>query len=106
VRITVPHKPDQITHCNCSVCSKTGFQGIYYASEELVIEGKTDGYVRADSNPAYIAQQRCRHCGVLTHWIPLTDPPHARMGVNAPLFEPGTFDDVPVTQVDGRSWPA
>ncbi len=29
-----------------------------------------------------------------------------RMGVNARLFEPGTFDDVPVKQVDGRSWPA
>ena len=39
VRITVPHKPDQITHCNCSVCTKTGFQGIYYASDDLVIEG-------------------------------------------------------------------
>jgi len=38
--------------------------------------------------------------------VPLTDPPHARMGVNARLFEPGTFDDVAVKQVDGRSWPA
>ena len=27
------------------------------------------------------------------------------MGVNARLFEPGTFDGVPVKQVDGRSWP-
>ena len=41
------------------------------------------------SNPAYIAQQRCRHCGIVTHWMPLTDPPHERMGVNARLFEPG-----------------
>jgi hypothetical protein len=106
VWITVPHKPDQVTHCNCSICSKTGFQGIYYACGDLLIEGETDRYVRADSNPAYIAQQRCCHCGVLTHWVPLTDPPHARMGVNARLFEPGTFDDVAVKQVDGRSWPA
>lgn len=105
VRITLPRKPDEVTHCNCSLCSKTGFQGIYYPSEELVIEGETDSYVRADSNPAYIAQQRCRHCGITTHWVPLTDPPHERMGVNARLFEPGSFDDVPVKQVDGRSWP-
>ena len=106
VRITVPHQHDQVTHCNCSLCSKTGFQGIYFPSNQLVIEGELDRYVRADSNPAYLACLRCRHCGVLTHWVPLTDPPHERMGVNARLFEPGTFDDVPVKQVDGRSWPA
>ncbi len=106
VRITVPRKPNEVTRCNCSLCSKTGFQGIYFSSEELRIEGETDPYVRSDSNPAHIAQQRCRHCGVLTHWTPLTDPPHERMGVNARLFEPGSFDDVPVKPVDGRSWPA
>ena len=48
--ITVPRKPDQVTHCNCSLCTKTGFQGIYFASDELVIEGEFDRYVRADSN--------------------------------------------------------
>ena len=74
VRITVPRKPNHVTHCNCTLCSKTGFQGIYYAPDELVIEGEVDCYVRADSNPAYIAQQRCRHCGIATHWVPLTDP--------------------------------
>ena len=61
--------------------------------------------MRADSNPAYIAQQRCRHCGILTHWTPLSDPPHERMGVNARLFD-GALDDLPVKAVDGRSWPA
>jgi hypothetical protein len=106
VRITLPGRPEEVTHCNCSLCSKTGFQGIYFASDQLQIEGETARYVRADSNPAYIAQHRCTHCGVPTHWTPLTDPPHERMGVNARLFEPGTFEGIPVKQVDGRSWPA
>ena len=35
VRITLPRKPDEVTQCNCSLCTKTGFQGIYYASDEL-----------------------------------------------------------------------
>jgi hypothetical protein len=105
-RITLPRKPDQVTHCNCSLCTKTGFQGVYFASDELQIEGEFDSYVRTDSDPAYIAQQRCRYCGVITHWVPLTDPPYERMGVNARLLEPGMLDDVPVLAVDGRSWPA
>ncbi|NUR45320.1 MAG: GFA family protein [Sphingomonas sp.] len=106
VTITLPRPPDDITQCNCSLCTKTGFQGIYYASDVLRIEGETDSYVRVDSDPAFLATHRCRHCGILTHWVPLTDPPHERMGVNARLFEPGTFKGVPVKQVDGRSWPA
>jgi hypothetical protein len=106
VRITLPRKPGEITHCNCSLCTKTGFQGIYFSSKELQIEGETDAYVRADSNPPFLATQRCRHCGIVTHWTPLTDPPHERIGVNARLFELGTFEGIPVKQVDGRSWPA
>ena len=105
VRITLPRKPESVTHCNCTLCAKSGFQGVYFSSEELIIEGETDSYVRADSNPACIAQHRCRHCGIITHWTPLTEPPQERMGVNARLFEPGTFEGVPVKQVDGRSWP-
>jgi hypothetical protein len=106
VRVTIPRQPDSVTQCNCSLCSKTGFQGVYFASDEIKIEGETDSYVRADCNPAMLATHRCRHCGIATHWTPLSEPPHERMGVNARLFEPGTFDGVPVKQVDGRSWPA
>ena len=65
VRITIPRKPSEITHCNCSLCAKTGFQGIYFSSGELEIEGETDSYIRPDSNPAYIAQRRCQHCGIV-----------------------------------------
>lgn len=104
VRITLRRAPEAITQCNCSLCSKTGFQGIYYASEELVIEGETDSYVREDLKQPYLATQRCRTCGVVTHWTPLSEPPHERMGVNARLFDEDLFDGLPVKQVDGRSW--
>ena len=106
VTIALPRKPDEITQCNCSLCSKTGFRGIYYSSDAVTITGDVDDYVRTDSNPAHIAQHRCRRCGIATHWTPLTDPPHERIGINARLFEPGTFEGVPVKEVDGRSWPA
>ena len=32
VRITLAREPDDVTHCNCSLCTKSGFQGIYYSS--------------------------------------------------------------------------
>ena len=103
-RITIPRKPDDVTHCNCSLCSKTGFQGVYFSSDELQIEGEFDSYVRDDISEPCLSNHRCRHCGIATHWTLLGDAPHQRVGVNARLLEPGALEGVPVREVDGRSW--
>lgn len=102
--IRLPRKPEQVTQCNCSLCTKTGFRGVYFGSNELVIEGEFHSYVRDDLKQAYLANHRCAYCGILTHWTPLTDPPHERMGVNARLIDPAALDGVPVQEVDGASW--
>ena len=102
--IVLPRKPDVILQCNCSLCSKTGFRGAYFSSEELVIDGEFHSYVRSDLKQAYLATQRCSNCGILTHWTPLSEPPHERMGINARLLDPEAVADVPVQEVDGRSW--
>lgn len=105
-RIGIPAKPDYVLQCNCSLCSKTGFQGIYFPPDQVAIEGEFDDYVRADSNPACISVHRCRNCGIATHWTLLTPPPHNTLGINARLFEPGTFEGVEMREVDGLSRPA
>jgi len=102
--IRLPRRPDSVTQCNCTLYSKTGFRGVYFSSEELVIDGEFDSYVRSDLKQAYLANHRCKTCGIVTHWTPLTDPPHERMGVNARLLDEALLDGVPVQQVDGRSW--
>ena len=104
-RITLPRTPDSVTHCNCTMCSKTGFWGVYFPSTELRIDGEFDSYVREDLSEPYLRNYRCRHCGAFTHWTPLSDPPYERMGVNGRLLEPDVLNDVPVNEVDGRSWP-
>lgn len=103
-RITLPRKPEWVTHCNCSMCAKTGFQGVYFQSDELHIEGEFDGYVREDMSEPCLRTHRCRHCGAVTHWTPLSEPPHERMGVNARLLDPVAIAGVPIREVDGRSW--
>ena len=101
--ITIPHRPEQVTHCNCSLCTKSGFRGIYFGPDEVAIEGQFESYVRTDLKQAYLANHRCRTCGILTHWTLLSAPPHERVGINARLFG-SALDDVPVRQVDGASW--
>ena len=102
--IRLPRKPDYINQCNCSLCAKTGWLGIYYASDELMIAGEFDGYVRSDLRQTYLTILRCRTCGIATHWEPLTPPPHERMGVNARLVDPALLDGVEVREIDGASW--
>ena len=102
--IRLPRKPDSVTQCNCSLCSKTGFRGVYFRSDELVIHGEFDSYVRDDLRQSYLANHRCAYCGILTHWTPLSEPPHERMGVNARLIDPQLLEGVPLQEVDGASW--
>jgi hypothetical protein len=102
--IRLPRKPDSVTQCNCSLCTKTGFRGVYFSSEDMVIDGEFDSYVRSDLKEPFLANYRCKTCGVLTHWTPLSDPPHERMGVNARLIDEALLEGVPIKEVDGRSW--
>ena len=102
--IRLSRKPELVVQCNCSLCSKTGFRGVYFGSEELAIEGEFQSYVRDDIKEPFLATLRCAHCGIMTHWTPLTDPPHERMGVNARLIDETLLDGIPVQQVDGASW--
>ena len=102
--IRLPRRPDYINHCNCSLCAKTGWQGIYYSSDELVIDGEFDSYVRSDLRQTYLKVLRCANCGIATHWEPLSEPPHERMGVNARLVDAAVLEGIEVRAIDGRSW--
>jgi len=102
--IRLPRKPDYVNHCNCSLCTALGWRGIYFASDELVIDGEFDAYVRGDMKQPTLQILRCSNCGTATHWTPLGEPPFDRMGVNASLLDEAALEGVEVREIDGRSW--
>ena len=102
--IALARAPEYVSQCNCSLCAKTGFRGVYYASDEVEISGAFDEYVRSDIGEPYLRNLRCATCGIATHWEPLTPPPHERMGVNARLIDPALLAGIEVRDVDGASW--
>ena len=105
VRVTLARAPNQVTHCNCSMCTKSGFRGVYLRGEEIGVEGgDLAGYTRADLDEPFLTLWHCPRCGTTTHWTPLTPPPHDRMGVNARLFDADRVAKLPVREVDGASW--
>lgn len=104
VRILMPRTPDSVTCCNCSFCRKNASRAIYFSSDELDIEGEFDSYVRTDIAEPMIRFMRCRNCGMHTHWEPLDDPPHERIGINANLIDAALLKGAAQVEVDGASW--
>jgi hypothetical protein len=103
VQLTLAHAPGEVAECNCSLCTKTGFRGVYYTAGEVTVTGPLSGYVRADMDPACLTNWFCPSCGTNTHWTGLGDYAD-RVGVNAGTLDPTLVAGLPVKQVDGASW--
>lgn len=100
VRVQVPHAPEDVKECNCSICRRTGALLAYYAPKDVRIvpeSGATDTYMWGDRE---IEFHRCKVCGNFTHWRPV-DPALERMGVNARLMPPEILADIRVLKFDG-----
>ena len=103
VTISVPDFPDKLSSCNCSLCSKTGWLGVYYHPDDVRVETGQDDLVSYVQGDRMIATWHCRHCGIATHWTPITAPLD-RMGLNARMFSREVWENLPVEYVDGASF--
>jgi hypothetical protein len=61
----------------------------------------TETYIWGDKTIEHI---RCKHCGCVTHWLPL-DPTDRHMAVNIRNFDPQVLDGLRIRRFDGaESW--
>jgi hypothetical protein len=100
VRISVPHAPEEVKECNCSICRRTGALLAYYSPKGVQVipeSGATDIYMWGDRE---IEFHRCKVCGNFTHWAPV-DKAYDRMGVNARLMPPELLADIRILEFDG-----
>ena len=61
VRLRVPHAPEWVGSCNCSLCTKTGWLVAYYPDEAVTVEGETVAYIWGDR---MIGIHHCPICGL------------------------------------------
>ena len=83
VRIRVPHAPEWVASCNCSLCTKTGWLVAYYPDDDVRVEGETVAYVWGDR---MIGIHHCPNCGCGTHWKTLGED-FGKMGVHARMLD-------------------
>ena len=83
VTLSVPHAPEWVGSCNCSLCTKTGWLVAYYPDDAVSVEGETVAYVWGDR---MIGTHHCPVCGCGTHWRTLGED-FGKMGVHARLLD-------------------
>jgi hypothetical protein len=110
VRFEVSRPPEQVTSCNCSICSKRGALVAYYKPDEFTL-------VTAQGQSTYrwgdrmLGMNFCGTCGCWTFndgpdWAEdgkSIDFAKRKLGVNARLFDDFDLAAVPVRHFDGRA---
>lgn len=96
VRITLPHAPEWVADCNCSLCRKLAWRVAYFPPEQVTVTGETTAYIWGDR---MIGIHHCPVCGCGTHWATLGED-FGKMGVNARLIDGFDEANVEVRKVD------
>jgi hypothetical protein len=103
VRLEIPHPPDELTSCNCSICRRYGTLWAYYPADEVRVTAgvdATDEYQCGDKRLRFL---RCRHCGCVMHWERVQPKEGGKVGVNARNLAPEVIEGVRVRRLDGAS---
>ena len=102
VRVDVPHKPRQLTDCNCSICRRYGTLWAYYKASTVRRRGATSRYSWGSKSLEFL---RCKTCGCIMQWRVKRKRPDSRTGVNARNFEPQAIAGVRIRRLDGaKTW--
>lgn len=102
IQLAAP-RPQQVTRCNCSICSRYKALWAYYSPEEVQIvvgDGGEDIYCWGDKMIEFI---RCGQCGCVTHYQTIDDASDPRVGINLSMLDEEWVKDIPVRFFDGKN---
>ena len=99
VKLQIARAPTEATECNCSICRRYGVIWAYYSLQDVILPSPeaTETYAWDDRS---IAFHRCRRCGCISHWYPITREDD-RLGINARLLDPGILAGTRIRHLDG-----
>ena len=96
--------PARITvqHCNCSVCSKTGFLHLIVPAEDFSLLSGAAQLQTYTFNTGVAKHLFCEVCGIKSFYVPRSHPDG--FSVNLRCLDAGTVEQVTVADFDGRDW--
>ena len=103
VRFEVSAPEDlQVSQCNCSICSKSGYLGLAVSQSRFKLLQGEDALVTYTFNTGVAKHLFCRHCGIKSFYVPRSHP-HG-YNVNARCLDPGTVKSMTIRPFDGQEW--
>jgi len=94
----------EVTECNCSVCSKSGYLHLIVPKERFRLLRGEESLTTYTFNTETAKHLFCRTCGIKSFYVPRSHP--NGFSVNARCIEAGTVRSMTVTPFDGANWEA
>ena len=89
-------------HCNCSICTKTGFLHLILPKERFTLLRGEESLVTYTFNTRVAQHRFCRICGVHPFYAPRSHPDG--VSVNARCLDGDVVDRFQVVPFDGARW--
>jgi hypothetical protein len=94
----------QVSDCNCSICSRTGYLHLIVPSSRFKLLSGADVLTTYAFNTGTARHLFCSVCGIKSFYVPRSHPDG--YSVNARCLDEGTIDEMLVKPIDGKNWEA
>ncbi|MCC2655605.1 MAG: hypothetical protein K0Q76_713 [Panacagrimonas sp.] len=92
----------RVQHCNCSMCSMTGFQHLIVPGARFTLLTDPAGIGTYTFNTGTARHLFCRTCGIKSYYVPRSNPDG--FSVNLRCVDRAGFDSIEFEDFDGRNW--
>ncbi|HEY5101181.1 MAG TPA: GFA family protein [Steroidobacteraceae bacterium] len=92
----------QVSDCNCSICSKSGFLHLVVPKARFNLLSGTASLTTYTFNTRTAQHLFCSVCGVKSFYVPRSYP--GGYSVNARCLDEGTVCGLTVVPFDGKDW--
>ncbi|MCM8557212.1 GFA family protein [Sphingomicrobium sediminis] len=98
--VELPDEPVEAWHCNCSICSTTGYLHIFVPHEQFTLLEGREALQSYRFGTRAAEHLFCRHCGTKSFYQPRSHP--EAWSVHAKCLD--TEIRLDVVEFDGRNW--
>ena len=92
----------EVTDCNCSICSKSGYLHLIVPKSRFKLISGTDVLTQYQFNTGTAKHLFCSVCGIKSFYVPRSHPDG--YSVNARCLDEGTVDEMQIKPIDGKNW--
>ena len=104
VRFRVTGALDEVSDCNCSMCTKKGFLHWIVLPAQFELLAGEDALTTYQFNTKVARHTFCRHCGLHPFYVPRSDPD--KIDVNARCLDGVDVATLAIRRFDGQHWEA